>query len=271
MKKIGIVIVIALVLSGCDKPKIDTSSEATAKSSVKKVRESLPEDKRAAYDDALEVVAFSNVSRKDLMKAKMANDMSTVQEKMMSNLSGKTGEEILSYADKLRKEKAEKEKEQAIQEIQELEEKQKKAELNLDKKKELVVSRSRFYFKKTEYGKDQPIIELTMENNTGKAVSRAEFKGVIASPGRQVPWFTDTFRSTIPGGLEPGEKADLTLPQNPYLKWGDVDLPSDAVFTVTVVSIDDAQGKPIFSDEGFSDEDANRLATLKAKYSDNNK
>ncbi|OSN05724.1 DUF6694 family lipoprotein [Lonsdalea iberica] len=271
MKKTGMAIVIALVLAGCDKPKIDTSSEATAKTSVKEVRESLPENKRAAYDDALEVVALSNVSMRDLMKAKMANDMSMVQEKMMSNLSGKTGEEILSYADKIRKEKAEKKKEQAIQEILELEEKQKKAELNLEKKKEFVISRSRFYFKKTEYGKDQPIIELTVENKTGKAISRAKFKGDITSPGRQVPWFTDTFISTIPGGLEPGEKADLTLPQNPYLKWGDVELPSDAVFTATVVSINDAQGKPMLDDDDFSDEDADRLATLKAKYSDNNK
>ncbi|MFP1724911.1 DUF6694 family lipoprotein [Lonsdalea quercina] len=268
MKKIGIAFVIALVLSGCDKPKIDTSNEATVKESIKEVRESLPEDKRAAYDNALKVIAFSNVSMKDLMHAEMANNMSTVKDKMMSNLSGKTGEEILVYADQIRKEKAEKEKKQAIQEIQELEEKQKKAELSLDKKKEFVISRSRFYFKKTEYGKDQPVIELTIENNTGKAVSRAEFKGVISSPDRQVPWFTDTFRSTIPGGLEPGEKADLTLPQNPYLKWGNVDAPSDAVFTVTIVSIDDAQGKPIFSDEEFSDKDADRLSSLKAKYSD---
>ncbi|HHJ4624058.1 DUF6694 family lipoprotein [Raoultella ornithinolytica] len=58
MKRVWVALVVAFVLSGCDQPKIDTSSDESIKSSIKKVRASLPENKRASYDDALKEVAF---------------------------------------------------------------------------------------------------------------------------------------------------------------------------------------------------------------------
>lgn len=44
------------------------------------------------------------------------------------------------------------------------------------------VERSRFYFQKEDYGNDQPILDISVENGTDKAVARVFFKGVIASP-----------------------------------------------------------------------------------------
>jgi len=107
---------------------------------------------------------------------------------------------------------------------------------------------------------------LSVENGTNKAIARAYFKGVIASPGREVPWFTDTFNYQISGGLEPGEKAEWNLAPNMFSDWGKVNAPSDAVFTVTVIRVDDAQGNPVFGDAEFSERDAKRLAELQAKY-----
>lgn len=91
------------------------------KSSIQKVRDSLPEDKRASYDDAIKVVAFSNLNLKDLMRAGMTNNTAGIEAEMRSALAGKTGEEVITYADKIRKDRAEKEKTQALQEIAELE------------------------------------------------------------------------------------------------------------------------------------------------------
>ncbi|PLL28177.1 hypothetical protein CWN50_26110, partial [Klebsiella michiganensis] len=230
------------------------------------VRDSLPEDKRASYDDAIKVVAFSNLNLKDLMQAGMTNNTAGIEAQMRSALSGKTGEEVITYADKLRKERAEKEKTQALQEIAELEKKQTEVQENLNQLKSFKVTRSRFYFEKKEYGPDQPIIALSVENGTSKAVSRAYFRGVISSPGREVPWYTDTFNYKISGGLEPGEKADWNLAPNPYSDWGKADVPADAVFTVTVIRIDDAQGNPVFGDTDFTERDASRLAELKGRY-----
>jgi len=270
MKKIAIVLTLAFLLSGCDKPKIDTSSDESMKSSIQKVRESLPENKRATYDDALKVVAFSHLSLGDIMKAGMNKDTSTIDERMKLDLSGKTGEEVISYADTVRKERAEKEKTKARQEIGELEAKQKAAEASLKQLEAFKVIRSRFYFEKQKYGRDQPIIALSVENSTTKAVSRVSFKGVISSPGREVPWYTDSFSYNISGGLEPGEKAEWNLAPNPYSDWGKIEAPTDAVFTVTVIRIDDAEGNPIFGDGNFTEQDASRLAKLKAKYPESN-
>ena len=266
MKKVMAALAIVLSLSSCDKPKIDTSSDESMKTSIQKVRESLPENQRTAYDSALKVVALNHLNFTDLMQAGMTKNTSGIEAQMKSELSGKTGEEIISYAETIRKERAEREQTQALQEISELLQKQKTAESSLKELEAFKVSRSRFYFEKKNYGRDQPIIELSVENGINKAIARAYFKGVIASPGREVPWFTDTFNYQISGGLEPGEKAEWNLAPNMFSDWGKVNAPSDAVFTVTVIRVDDAQGNPVFGDAEFSERDAKRLAELQAKY-----
>ncbi len=267
LKKILVALVAMTALAGCDKPKIDATNDASMKASIQKVRESLPEDKRPQFDDAVKVVAFSQISMKELMQAGASNHPSMLQDKMKDSLSGKTGDEVILYAETVRKERQAKEKEQALQEIVELEEKQKSSVKNAEEMKAFKVVRSRFYLEKQKYGSDQPIISLSVENGTGKAVSRAYFKGVIASPNREVPWFTDSFNYQIAGGLEPGEKAEWSLAPNMFSDWGKVDAPADAVFTVSVVRIDDAKGDPIFGDAEFTKKDAARLAELKIQYS----
>ncbi|WP_312686461.1 DUF6694 family lipoprotein [Kosakonia sp.] len=107
MKKFAVAMTFALILSGCDsQPTIDTSSEASMKTSIQKVRESLPEAKRAAYDDALQVIVLSRLNLKDLMQAGANQNTAQLEEKMKGDLTGKTGEEIIAYADKIRKERA---------------------------------------------------------------------------------------------------------------------------------------------------------------------
>jgi len=53
MKKAVAVILLAFALTGCGEPKIDGSSEEAFQTSLQKVRESLAEDKRAAFNDAI--------------------------------------------------------------------------------------------------------------------------------------------------------------------------------------------------------------------------
>lgn len=47
----------------------------------------------------------------------MTKNTSGIEAQMKSELSGKTGEEIISYAETIRKERAEREQTQALQEI----------------------------------------------------------------------------------------------------------------------------------------------------------
>ncbi|EBU2522188.1 hypothetical protein CUK46_13310 [Salmonella enterica] len=265
MKKLTGVIAFALLLTACDKPKIDASSDQSMKESIQKVRESLPADKKAQFDDAVKVVAFSQINMRELMQAGTSSG-DVYETKIKSALEGKTGDEVINYAQTIRLEREKREKEQALQEIKELEAKQTSATQAAEKMKAFKVERSHFYFQKEDYGNDQPILDISVENGTDKAVARVFFKGVIASPGRSVPWFSDVFNYKISGGLEPGEKANWKLAPNRYSDWGKLKVPADAIFTVTVIGLEDADGKSIYGDAEFSERDADRLNQLRDKY-----
>ena len=237
-----------LFVSGCDQlmpaPKIDTSTDESMKQSTQKVRESLPEESRAEFDKALKVLAFSQISMKDIF-ASGVTGVGGFEGKMKESLHGKTANEIISEADKIQLERKAKEKEQALEEIKELEIKQANNELARQELKAFEILRSRFYLQEKRYSGKQPIIELTVKNGTSSAVSRAYFEGTIASPNRSVPWFKDTFNYSISGGLEPNEEASWSLAPNMFSDWGKVEAPADAVFTVTIERLDGADGKPI--------------------------
>ena len=256
---------IMLFIVGCSDPKIDASSDELMKESIEKVRQSLPEDKRAEFDDALKVLAFSQISLKGLF-ADGASGVRTTEGKMKDALNGKSGEEVIAEAERIKKERKEKEKTQALSEIQELEEKQEKVNSAKNKLAKFEVIRSRFYKKKQEFMGEHPIIELTVKNGTSHPISRAYFKGTLASPNRSVPWLVETFNYRISGGLEPGEEAEWSLSPNQFSEWGTVDAPADAILTVEVEQLDGADGEPLFSSRNFSERDAKRLKKLKEEY-----
>ncbi|WP_249976071.1 hypothetical protein [Vreelandella olivaria] len=111
-----------------------------------------------------------------------------------------------------------------------------------------IVQEAVFYFREGMYGKN-PVIELTVTNRTGHAVSRAYFEGVLKSPGRSVPWVRESFNYTIPGGIEPGETLTWTLSPNSFGPWANPSIPEDAELSVTTVRLDDADGDSIVSQE----------------------
>jgi len=263
--QIFIVAILSFTLFGCSDPKIDASSDESMSNSVKKVRESLPESKRSEFDEAMQVLAFSQVDMKDIF-AEGVTGAGNVEGKIRHSLDGKTGEQVIAEAERIQVERKERERQQALGEIRELEAKRVKAETARQQLMKFQVLRSRFYMQEQEFIGKQPIIELTVKNGTEKAVSRAYFEGTIASPNRSVPWYKDTFNYSISGGLESGEQATWSLAPNMFSDWGQVNAPTDAVFTVTVEQLDGPDGEPIYSTREFSNYDFERLNELKTKY-----
>lgn len=263
-KVLGIMMMF-VILAGCSDPKIDASSDEAMKASVEEVRESLPESKRKDFDEAIQLLAFSQIDMKDLFAAGAAG-VGNLEGKVRQSLDGLTGEQIIAEADRIRAERKERERQQALAEIRELEAKRTKAESAHQQLKKFQVIRSRFYMRERKYMGNQPIIELTVKNGTDKAVSRAYFQGTLASPDRSVPWHKDTFNYSISGGLEPGEKATWSLAPNMFSDWGKIDAPADAVFTVTVEQLDGADGEPIYSTREFGERERQRLIELKKEY-----
>jgi hypothetical protein len=265
MKNTLFVSFIVLMLAGCSDPKIDTPSDEAMKASIEKVRASLAEDKRAEFDKALQLLALSQISISTLL-AEGATGVGSTKAKMQDAISGKTGNEIIVEARRIEVEQKARERVQALTEIKELEEKKDRSAAARAELAKFEVLKSRFYKEEQGFGGYQPIIELTVRNGTSHAISRAYFVGTLSSHGRSVPWLEEDFNYEISGGVEPGEKVSWRLSPNTFSKWGSINAPSDAVFTVKVDRLDGPDKKTLLSARDFTDHDAERLEMLKKKY-----
>lgn len=116
---------LAVALLGCADPKVDATTDESMKASIEKVRQSLPEEQRAEFDEALQLLAFSQVDLPTLM-AQGAAGASSVTGKMKDAIGGKTGPQIIAEAQRIEAERKERQRVQALAEIQELEEKKAK-------------------------------------------------------------------------------------------------------------------------------------------------
>lgn len=258
---------LALGLTACTK-KLDTSSPEAVRTSLERMRASLPPEKLTKFNEAILVLSSNKLlgggtQGFDGVLAMAGKDPNQLIAETLKDLHGKTADEIIAAADMIVVERKAKERAQALTEIKELEEAQAaaaKAKVALAK---FEVIKSRFYQRQSSFMK-QPIIELTVKNGTDQPIARAFFVGTIASPGRAVPWLREDFNYPIAGGIEPGETASWSLAPNMFSKWS-VDAPRDAVFTVEVVRLDGPGDKTLF-DSDFSEEKVKRLAALKAQY-----
>ncbi|MGH7930058.1 MAG: DUF6694 family lipoprotein, partial [Candidatus Binatia bacterium] len=152
-----------LVLGACAAPTIDTSTDETLKQSVERVRESLPEEQRDDFDNAVRDLALADLNIQDFLAQGPDPSLEALVGKMNNRLQGKTGEQILAEAKVLREERERKEREQALGEIAELEQKLATAAAAKQKLSEFEVKRSRLY-RNTRGFMSEPVIELSVVN-----------------------------------------------------------------------------------------------------------
>ncbi|MGM8935100.1 DUF6694 family lipoprotein [Pseudomonas neustonica] len=262
MNKNLLVLALCGALAACSEPTLDGSSDAAFKASMEKVVAGMPAEEAAQLREDVTMLAMQSLD----FGAIMAGAQTDVAGDMRAQLDGKTADQVMAQATKVRAQRAQREREQALAEIQELIAKQAKAEEAAQQLAQFTVTRSRFYKQPRDYGRPEPIIELDVTNGTSAAISRAYFRGTIASPGRQVPWLSDTFNYSISGGLEPGESTSWALAPNAYSDWGTVSAPEDAIFTVEPYKLDGPDGETIYDASGLSEYEQTRLAKLQAEF-----
>lgn len=262
--QLSVALLAAVMLTGCSKPRIDTSSDEAMGASVTRVRDSLPEEKRKEFDDAYIAVAMQGLTLESMMTGTVTPGSVTGAAK--ARLNGKTADEIIAEAAKLKADAEAKARTEAEAEMAKLE----KAKVALEAAKvemaKFQVIDARFRQTKNFIDMLEPMITLTVKNNTPHAVSRAFFVGTLSSPGRAVPWLREEFNYSIRGGLEPGEQATWNLSPNQFSEWGTVRPGKDAGLRVEVVGLEGADGKRLFTDAEFDEEDAARLASLRKQY-----
>jgi hypothetical protein len=261
MRKISLFVYLIFLLVSCSY-RIDGSSEENYKQSLENLRKSLSTKEVADLDEALRKIAFQDVqSLTDL------TDAEKFLEDVRTKLDGMSYDEIIEEGDRVQKIIDERNKEQARLEIEELYSKMKSSKKDSIELAKFKVEKSRFYKRKSGnfYITYDPIIDLVVYNGTDRAISRAFFKGILKSQERTIPWLVEDFNYEISGGIEPGEQANWKLAPNSFSEWGKVDAPKDAIFTVLVTKLNDADGEKLFSID-FDEQDKERLEELLNDY-----
>lgn len=270
-KRRAAVALVGALVAGCDaalppaEPRLDASSDDAFQESMARVRGSLSESDKNAFDEALQALMFGNLSFSDFM-TDPDGTAARFEQDVKRSLDGKTAADVILAAESVIAERKAREREQGLEEIAELRAAREASSAARKSLKDFKVVRSRYYKDERSYGRMEPVIELTVRNDTKHPVARAYFEGTIASPERSVPWLVEDFNYSIPGGLEPGEEDTWNLAPNSFSEWGRVDAPADAVFTVVVKRIDGADGEALFSADQFSERDAERLKELEREY-----
>ena len=259
-----LIIVNLILLSSCTK-KIDGSSDEKIRVSIENIKNSLSNDKKKEFEDSLKIIMFQDLDFASLMQKDGAEKMT---DSIKTKLNGKTADDVIIEAKKIKEELELKKKEQARIEIDELYIKKADAEYNAKKLKDFKIISSQFYkYRESEYIPfEQPIIKLTLRNNTKHSISRAYFKGTLSSKGRTIPWLSEEFNHKISGGLEPNETDTWHLNPNMFSAWGTVEAPKDAILTVEVTKLDGENGQTLYSVIDFGEYEKERLNELLNDY-----
>ena len=269
---ITLIAISALLLSSC-RPKIDGSSEEAMTISVAEIKQSLDEEKKAEFEQALGVVLMGGMDFGKAMQAAFRGeeyDADAVMDSLRNSLNGLSADDIIARAEAIEAERRTKEKAAAKEELDELIAKRSAAEAAAAQLSLFKVSDTRFFKRQkgTYIITEQPIIEMTVTNGTDVAVSHAYFTGTLQSPGRSVPWLKEDFNYGISGGLEPGESVTWSLAPNMYSEWGEVDAPADAVLSIETVRLDGPDGESAFDATQFRERDAERMEEILTEYPD---
>lgn len=241
---------------GCGSKKIDTSSVEAAKGSMEAAKQSMTPEKKAEFDAAVATLMMDGVN---LFSGASPDEM---QKSAMSKLDGKSPDEIIAAAKAVRKSRSAEQAKMVIQQIKDLEVKRSNAVAAKAVVSGFKVNKSAFYFSKEQFSTG-PVVELNVKNETKFAVSEVHFKGVLATPGRSIPWVNATFSYSIPGGLEPGESAEWKLSPNQFGEWGQA--PRDRNDMVLTVEVEKLVGpdEAVIADAMFNPDDEKNISELK--------
>ncbi|KMJ45195.1 DUF6694 family lipoprotein [Xenorhabdus khoisanae] len=108
MKKLLAMCLLGVALVGCDNQlKIDGTNEIAAKTSIEKIRDTLPEDKKLQFDDSLNITMINSIDFDDLFKDnKNGNikygDIQKLEQRFYQSLDGKTADQVIEEAEKIK-------------------------------------------------------------------------------------------------------------------------------------------------------------------------
>lgn len=289
--KRAIVFCLAMVLTACGEPTVDTSDADAFEQSLDRMRESLSEDDLERFNAAVTLVMMNAATdggeTNGLAALSAMADLAAHPERMLDQaadqLDGRTASEIIVAGEGLTLQRLERQMgalqdsistaedalAEAISEHEVEAARTAHAQSILD---QIELSRARYYWDTDRYRR-KPIISFRVQNSSEVPVGRIFVHGRLETPGRSIPWVDEDFNYDIPGGLEPGEHQDLSLLPNSFGEWGEQTLRdrNDLVLSLTMVDIEGADGERLVgldnTDFGYGtavERRENRISDLRA-------
>ena len=222
------IICIPILLTGCSKPRIDTSSDTKFEESLKSLSKSLNPKQQAKFDQALKIMAFDGVVLADMLAP-----TETIK-KIKDKLKDKSYDDIVEAAKSIVRGK--------ISVLNAEKDASDKAKSNLQK---IQVIKSRITTVQTGFIPDRNLY-LRVKNGTDKTLSEIGFNIKTFAPNREVPYLNDNFKYEIPGGIKAGETLEWNLRPNTFgnQEWKR-DIPNGTI-KVEALGCIDANGKSLW-------------------------
>jgi hypothetical protein len=227
---LSILAVVIIGILNITKPRIDTSTDEKMKTSVENLKDSLNDDQKKKFEQAVTYIAWDGLTLGDIMSSD-----DTIK-KIKDKFKNKSYDDIVEDAKKIvKKQIANLNNEKTASEAA-----KKSLEAIVVEKTTLTTDSSGFMPRR--------ILYLMVKNNTGQTLSTIAFNIKTFSPGREVPYLNDDFKYEIPGGIQSGERLEWQLQPNTFLndEWNR-DVPN-GIIKIKAVACADANGNMLFQD-----------------------
>lgn len=266
---IAAALLLAACSSGLDK-KFDGSSAAAFKESLARMQRAAKPDEVKLLDDALRMLAVSDVSIGyeggilGALEKVAAQSPEQLAEVLLPQVAGKTGREVITTATRRKKEEGAKQLAAVEAERARLlklgaAREESKAVLEL-----ITISEPRFGYAPTPAGK-MAMLAFNVTNGTEMRLTQLFLRGSAIDPASSSVLFVDDINYKLPAGLQPGETKEIRLPYSRKDKWNAPELAKrrDIELAVAVVNAETAPGRTLAPN--FTHKDAQSLATLEAQ------
>lgn len=262
---LSVVLMLAACTRGLDVP-LDAKNEESFRLSLAKARQSASAEDAKQLDDALRVLAISNVSigfEGGILGAidKIAkNSPEVLSQELLPQVNGKTGREVLAMADKRRKEEARKQLAAANTEIAKLVKARKEKEGAREFLAKVAIEQPRMAITGSGISR-MGIVDFQVRNATEEALASLALRAtVLGADGKEL--FTDEFSYKPSAPIMPSELRAVRLPSSAPGKWNSPQLEkqSELNLTLSVENASTPMGNKLATN--FSQKDADRLALL---------
>jgi hypothetical protein len=259
MKKVGLVLLAAMLMAGCGQ-RVNTSSPDAYGKSIEAMVKDLSADKQAELKDSLIAITF-NTAEPETGIWSQAEPTAPVFLGAKDKINGLTADQII----KLGYETRIKLLDQKIADDAASAQRYQAARAKVaDVFQGVKIDNAQYRVDKGALDIERPQIMLHITNGSKRPIKTIDVRGVLTSPGRAVPWVSSAFNYEFPGGLEPGESQSLTLEPNMFDDWKAQDSFShrtDLHLDLTLINAAGADGTKLIDETMVDDKTATAEAT----------